>query len=311
GVSFDEALLLRELQRRRPGQSKVVSGRNESDQPTVLSGVFEGKTLGTPIAIIVKNQDAKSEDYKEIQYQARLGHADDVWKQKFGHVDYRGGGRASGRETVARVMAGAVAQMLVRALVPEIQVMGFASQIGPFELSDKDIQNLLNSNFESQMIDQYSSRFPGVEHKKVEELLVGAKTEGQSIGGTIEIWIKNSPSGLGQPVFHKIKSDFAQAFMSIGATSGFEMGDGQSATQKEGAKYHGEQEADYGGVRGGITTGEMIKMRGFFKPTSSILDVAKKGRHDPCIVPRAIPVVEAMIWIVLANHLLWKRLDQL
>lgn len=305
GIHFDEALLIKELERRRPGGA-LVSQRQEGDQPEVLSGVFEGKTLGTPIAIMVRNKDQKSQDYDSIKNSPRAGHADDVWQMKFGHRDHRGGGRSSGRETVARVMAGAVAQMVCKQLAPQMQLKGFSSQVGTFALSDSE-----SAQVWTQDIDSFTARFPSAQHEKVKELLTLAQAQGESYGGTAEIRIKAAPGGLGQPVFHKLKADLAQAYMSVGATSGVELGAGSEAPNEKGTAFHqSSQSENYGGIRGGISTGEEIMMKVHFKPTSSILDVAKKGRHDPYIVTRAVPVLEAMTWIVLADHLLWMKADR-
>lgn len=301
GVRWDEDLLTRELERRRPGQSSVVSSRNEADRPEVLSGIFEGRTLGTPIAVVVRNQDARSEDYRDLA--SRAGHADDVWKMKFGLSDPRGSGRSSGRETVARVIGGAVARMILRECAPEFRVSGFARAIGPFELEETS---------EVAKADAFVARFPSsAKQDEVRELLENAKREGRSYGGVAEIWLDGAPTGLGQPVFHKLKADLAAAFMSVGATSSFEIGEGAEAVLAEGSEFHGRAtQAHYGGIRGGISTGERIVLRTGFKPTSSVLDVAKRGRHDPCIVPRAIPVLEAMACLVIADHLLWARTDR-
>ncbi|WP_413568909.1 chorismate synthase [Bdellovibrio sp. HCB117] len=309
GVRFDTEILKKELERRRPGHhgsGQIVSGRLETDIPEVLSGVFEEKTLGTPIAIIVRNQDARSQDYKEIKNSPRAGHADDMWKNKFGHSDHRGGGRSSGRETVSRVMAGAVAQMLLKETSPKTRVMGYASQIGPFSLTPDERTQVSSKN-----VDSFQARFPSNRDVEVAELLKSAQVSGDSYGGVAEILIENPPAYLGQPVFHKLKSDLAQAFLSVGATNGFELGLGFDSAQVKGTEFHqGTQEA-YGGIRGGISTGESILLKVSFKPTSSILDVAKKGRHDPCIVTRAIPVLEAMTWLVLADHWLWSKTDRI
>lgn len=310
GVPFDRDLLRRELARRRPGfhpgSQQIVSGRMESDEPEVLSGIFENKTLGTPIVIVVRNQDARSQDYEKIKQAPRAGHADDVWKAKFGHSDHRGGGRSSGRETVARVMAGAVAQMLAQKICPRLRVIGYASQIGPFELEENERHEVGSRN-----IDDFQARFPSARQEEVAVLLKKARDDGESYGGIGEVQIQHLPANLGQPVFHKLKSDLAQAFLSIGATNGFELGLGFAAGAEKGSEFHRERSPDYGGIRGGISTGENILVRASFKPTSSILDVAKKGRHDPCIVTRAVPVLEAMTWIVLADHLLWMRTDRM
>lgn len=292
GVFFDRKLLESWLQRRRPGANATVSARSESDRPQVLSGVYEGKTLGTPICILVENEDARSSDYANLP--DRRGHADDVWRDKFAHVDPRGGGRSSGRETIARVMGGAVAQMFLRqsSTASELAVNGFYRQIGPMVLADNEQ--------------------PSSEHwASVEKMLLGLKAEGESVGGVAEIRIHNPPRGLGQPVFHKLKSDLAAALMSIGAVTGVELGDGFRAATLAGSKAHAEgNEALYGGIRGGISTGETISLKFAVKPTSSIMDVAKKGRHDPCILIRALPVAEAMVQLVIADHVLWSQTNK-
>lgn len=305
-VMFDEDLLRTELARRRPG-GDLVSQRKEEDLPEILSGIFEGKTIGTPIAMLVRNKDQKSQDYEAIKNAPRAGHADDVWQMKFGHRDHRGGGRSSGRETVSRVMAGAIAQMLCKQLASGLQIKAYSGQVGTYSLSDSE-----RGDIWSQDVDQFTARFPSAQHEKVRELLTLAQSQGESYGGVAEVRIKGSPPALGQPVFHKLKADLAQAYMSVGATSGVELGAGIEATQEKGTAFHQESQAEnYGGIRGGISTGEEILLKVHFKPTSSILDVAKKGRHDPYIVTRAIPVLEAMTWLVLADHLLWRETDQI
>jgi chorismate synthase len=310
GVVFDKDLLLAELQRRRPGQSNTVSGRKESDLPKVLSGVFEGRTLGTPIAIVVKNKDAKSEDYEDIKNQPRTGHADDTWRLKFGHSDHRGGGRSSGRETIARVMAGAVAQMFLQSEMPGLELSVFATQVGPYELSEKEIAKFGKQMTSKSHLDNLPARFPYSDPAAVEKLLLDAKQEGKSYGGRVRIHMDGVPAGIGEPVFHKIKSELASVFMSLGAVAAVELGDGVSASKAEGSEYHKSDQGQYGGIRGGISTGERITLNCYFKPTSSVMDVAKKGRHDPCIVPRAIPVIEAMTYLVLADLALKRRLNR-
>lgn len=315
-VIFDEVILRKELERRRPGQKvnniSIVSDRQELDSPEILSGVYQGKTLGTPIAMFVRNNDARSQDYNEIAQKPRPGHADDTWKMKFGHTDPRGGGRSSGRETLARVMGGAVAKMFLNQCFPETKIIAYAKQIGPLKLTPEDcleIETKITSPYE---VDTFSSRCPhAIMNSKIEELLVKAKQEGRSYGGEVIVLIKNPPSGLGQPVFHKLKSDLASAFMSLGATTGVELGAGHEATAAEGSQFHQQQtQAHYGGIRGGISTGETIQFKVFFKPTATVLDTAKKGRHDPCIIPRAIPVLEAMAQMVIMDHILWQRQDR-
>lgn len=309
-VLFRKDLLSVHLARRRPGANALVSSRQESDEAEVLSGIYEGKTLGTPIAVIVRNMDARSEDYSALE--PRQGHADDVWLQKFTISDPRGGGRSSGRETLARVVAGSFAQMLSQSLYPGLSVVGFAKSISGYELQSGDLVTL-EQELSVGFVDKFAARFPSkIQAPLVEKLLLTAKEEGKSYGGVVEIWVDGVPAGLGQPVFHKLKADLASAMMSVGATIGVEFGEGFQASKAEGSEFHSRPDHEqYGGIRGGISTGERISLRVAFKPTASVLDVAKKGRHDPCIVPRAIPVLEAMCWAVIADHLLWARTDRI
>ncbi len=291
GVTFDAKILEQALARRRPGHGPVTSARNEADEPEILSGVFDGKTLGTPIAVMVRNQDARSQDYDKIKNEARRGHADDVWRDKFTHVDHRGGGRSSGRETLARVIGGAFAEMMLRELAPELSVRAIPRKVGEMQLGEEGISD---PNWQ-----------------KVELMLAKLRENGDSVGGIAEVRIARPPRGLGQPVFHKLKADLTAAMMSIGAVTGVELGGGFTLAEQRGLQVHvGHNESVYGGVRGGISTGEVIQLRVAFKPTSSILDVAKRGRHDPCILLRALPVLEAMAYLVLADHILWRRLDE-
>lgn len=287
-IKIDMDLLLKNLARRKPGQGDHTTARSESDQPEILSGIFEGKTLGAPIAVVVKNNDQKSSDYNEIKDNPRIGHADDVWKNKFGHADHRGGGRSSGRETLCRVIAGSFAQMMMNEMKLTTEVVATATQIGPHKL-------------------EAAVELP----KNIKDFLADAKTKGESYGGIVQCRVKNPPKNLGQPVFHKLKADLASAMLSLGAVEGFEFGAGFKSADVKGTDFHSSMESNnYGGIRGGITTGEEIIFNVAFKPTSSIKDVAKVGRHDPCIVPRAMPVVEAMTWLVLADHLLWIKTDR-
>lgn len=306
GVEFSEEILLKNLNRRKPG-GELVSARNESDVPEVLSGVYQGLTLGTPICIIVRNQNQRSTDYEGLK--PRIGHADQTWIDKFGHVDPRGGGRSSGRETIARVMAGAVAEMAISKLIPNISVVGYSKQIGPIKLDEIDYKNL---KLDTEEIDQFSARFPSIRHLEVHHLLKTAKENGESYGGIAEFVITNLPKGLGQPVFHKLKADLTSAIMSVGATQSVQIGDTNDVSMP-GTEFHklDSDKKQYGGQNGGISNGEDLFLSVNFKPTSSILDIAKKGRHDPCIIPRAIPVVEAMVKLVLIDHLLWTRLDRI
>jgi chorismate synthase len=259
--------------------------------------------------MMVRSTDQKSEDYESIRAKPRPGHADDVWKNKYLHVDHRGGGRSSGRETLGRVLGGAIAKMFVTQTAPLCEVIGFSYQIGSLKLTEEDY-SFINTGI--YVPDDFSARFPSVRHDEVRALLVEARTQGESYGGIAEVWVKNPPPNLGQPVFAKFKASLAQAMLSVGATVGIEFGDGFSAAGAEGTAFHKEASspAQYGGIRGGITTGELISFKVAFKPTSSVLDVAKQGRHDSCIVIRAIPVLEAMTWLCLADHMLWARQDR-
>lgn len=323
GVPLDLDLLESELARRRPGTREasgalVVSARGEEDRPEVLSGVHDRKTLGTPIAVVVRNRDARPQDYAALENDPaagnRRGHADDLWRRKYGHSDVRGGGRASGRETVARVIGGAVARMFLRELSPSLRVKGFSRRIGPLALDDDDLKRIADISPGAAGIDTFPARFPSVAKSgEVEALLVRARSDGRSWGGVAEVWIENAPPLLGAPVFHKLKADLAHAVMGIGATSGFEIGAGFEAARAEGSEFHAPDgdPARYGGIRGGISTGETIVFRVSFKPTSSVLDTARKGRHDPCVVPRAVPVLEAMAWLVLADHRIAAAADRL
>lgn len=306
GLPFDLRLLEKNLQRRRPGQNNLVSARNEEDKPEILSGVFEEKTLGTPIAIVIRNHDQRSKDYEKLP--DRRGHATDVWQNKFGHSDHRGGGRASGRETVARVIAGAVAEMLIQKLSPETKIMAWTSQVGPFK---QQIPLDQWPTLSREQIDLHVLRTPQ-SNPQAEQQVAQAKENCDSLGGEAQLVILYPPKNLGQPVFHKLKADFASALMSIGAVTAVELGAGSEATNQTGLDFHQQQGTEvYGGIRGGISTGEPIHFKISVKPTSSILDVAKKGRHDPFLLPRMIPVIEAMAACVIADHLLWSRLDRI
>jgi chorismate synthase len=304
GLDFDFNFLKSEMERRRPGHAAAVSQRKEPDFPEILSGVFEGKTLGTPIAIVVRNQDARSGDYQEIKTSPRAGHADDVWKSKFGVSDHRGGGRSSGRETVARVMGGAVAKMLLKKLCPETFIFGFATQVGPEILTAQEKQKIL------KLAKETLQSSPDVLLQRAQPQLKEAQEKGDSFGGAAEMRVVGMPKNLGQPVFHKLKGDLAAAIMSVGAVSGFSLGEHKDLSLPGTSFHSGNSQQQYGGIRGGISTGEDLILRVEFKPTSSILDVAKKGRHDPCIIPRAIPVLESMIAMVLVDHFLWAKIDR-
>ena len=311
GLTVSTKILQAELDRRRPGKQIWDSPRKELDTAEIVSGVFKRKTLGTPIAVLVFNKDQVSRDYDQIKKQARKGHSEDLWKIKFGHYDHRGGGRSSGRETVGRVIAGAFARMLLKKLCPNFKVMAFVRQIEQISLNAKELQTAERLFKNSKTADSFIARFPHKEKsKKALELLMQVKKKGDSLGSLLELWIENLPQGLGQPLFHKFKSDLAQSIMSLGASTALEIGLGIDSSQMRGSQFH-QIKANYGGIRGGLTTGERVILRVAFKPPASLGKLAKKGRFDPCIGPRAVPVLEAIACLITADHLLWKRLDQL
>ncbi len=290
GLKFDFELLKNNLKSRRPGHwqsESVVSGRQEPDEPEVLSGIFENLTLGTPIAIIVRNKDQRSKDYDDIKNKSRAGHADDLWRAKFGQSDHRGGGRASARETLNWVMAGSVAQMFCLNQKPNIQVKSQMITVGDLEVTKLDDPRLIQK-------------------------LKTAQAEGESFGATVGLSIQQCPPLLGEPVFLKLKSELARAMMMINACTAVELGDGFLAATKKGSDlHHSSQNPVYGGIRGGITTGEEIRMKMAFKPTSTIGKLAQEGRHDPCVALRALPIIEAMTWCLIADQLLMARLNRL
>lgn len=305
GLKIDETKITKYLNRRRPGQNELVTSRNELDQFKILSGLYEDKTLGTPIAVEILNEDQRSKDYQGLT--ARKGHADQTWKDKFEHVDPRGGGRSSGRETVSRVFAGSVARQALELLNPELKIYVWMDSVGAIQnmIPFKDFKN----NFDPYLGLKSLLGFPDEnQHDDLQSLLKSAKDSGESYGGVVKVKIKNLASGLGQPVFSKLKSDLAAALFSIGSTQGVILG--EPNVHLKGSEFH-KLDQPYGGIQGGISSGKDIELDVLFKPTSSVLDVAKSGRHDPCIMPRALVVVESMIAMVLLDHTLLKRLDRL
>jgi chorismate synthase len=312
-----EADVQAELDKRKPGQSKLTTPRNEDDKVQILSGVFEGKTTGTPIAMLVFNKDQNSGDYKNIADIFRPAHADFTMQAKFGHRDYRGGGRASGRETVARVMAGAIAKKYL--LEKGIKVIAYTKSIHEIEIEECDLEFIGQNEVRTCC---------KVSAPKMAEAILKAKEKNDSVGGIIETQILGLPAGVGSPVFEKLEARLAQALMSIGSVKGFEIGSGFAASKMfgtehndnikdlTGGKLHFEKNYS-GGVLGGISTGDTLICRCAFKPTSSIkqnqtgvdengnlLDFVLEGRHDPCIVPRAVPVVEAMVALTIIDELI-------
>ncbi len=321
GIPIDRQAIQLELDRRRPGQSKVVSPRREEDRADIISGIFEGKTTGTPLCILIRNQDQRSRDYTHLKHILRPGHAGFSFLQKYGVFDFRGGGRASGRETATRVAAGAVARQLLK--TRGIDIIGYTRQIGDVAVKTVDFSQ----------IEKNAVRAPD-EQAAVEMVhaIQTAQMEGDSLGGLVEIIVKNCPAGLGEPVFSKLEADLAWALMSIGAVKAFEMGDGFKAVTMPGSTFNdlfyfdsGNQRFHTrtnhaGGVLGGISNGEDLIMRIAVKPPSSIgktqqtvddrgkpvkLDIG--GRHDPCICPRVVPVAEAMVALVLIDNLLMQE----
>jgi chorismate synthase len=310
GIELSLEDIQRNLNRRRPGQSKITTSRGEKDAAEILSGVFEGKTLGSPICVVIRNHDARSKDYDPNYYRA--GHADRVWDDKYGHRDYRGGGRASGRETIGRVIGGSVAEKI---LPPEVSIVGFTRQIGTHRAAD--VPNELTR----ELVDTHATRMP--DHAVadiVSEELLACKEQGDSRGGIVEVWVDGLPSGLGEPVFLKAKNVLANAVLSVGAVVGVTLGDAPEDVTMRGVDFHsgvsGSGE-DAGispaanGIQGGITNGERIRVQAYFKPASTVGSMATSGRHDPCIVPRAVPVIESMVTLALADLFLASRIDRI
>ncbi len=320
GLKIDMDFIQNELEKRKPGQSFLTTKREETDKVEFLSGIFNGKTTGAPIGFIIKNIDKKTEDYEFLKDIYRPSHADYTYEKKYGVRDYRGGGRASARETAARVVGGAVAKIILKN--SGINIIAYVSKIGDIEL-EKDYKIL---NFEQ--IEKSLVRCPDKEtSEKMINLIKNIKDEGDSIGGIISCVVQGVPVGLGEPVFDKLQADLAKAMMSINAAKGFEYGAGFKSSGKKGSEHNdsfviedGEiitKTNNSGGIQGGISNGQDIYFNVAFKPTPTIkkeqqtidkngkkVIFSGKGRHDVCIVPRAVPVVEAMTAIVIADHFL-------
>lgn len=311
-----------ELDRRRPGQSKITTPRKEADQCEILSGVFEGKTLGTPISILVRNKDARSQDYDEMAVKYRPSHADATYDAKYGIRNWQGGGRSSARETIGRVAAGAIAKKILHQ-VAGVEIVGYVKRI-------KDLEAIVNPDTVTlEQVEANIVRCPDANAaERMIDLVEQIRNEGDSLGGVVECVARNVPMGLGMPVFDKLEADLAKAMMSLPATKGFELGSGFAGTVMTGSEHNDEFYTDEagrirtttnrsGGIQGGISNGEPILIRIAFKPTATIrkeqntvtkdgetVTLAAKGRHDPCVLPRAVPMVEAMMAIVLCDHLL-------
>ena len=321
GVTFDTAYIQSELDRRKPGQSRITTQRREADEFEVLSGIFEGKTTGTPIAMVIRNQDQRSKDYSHIAQQFRPSHADYTYTAKYGNRDYRGGGRSSARETVARVAAGAIAKLILKEIGVEIQ--SYVSQVGKLKLITP-YQQLDISKAEENAV-----RCPDpIVAQQMFELIDETRKRGDSIGGVVNCIITRTPVGLGEPVFDKLHAELGKAMLSINAVKGFEYGSGFEGVEMYGSEHNDEIYLDEnervrtktnlsGGIQGGISNGEDIYFRVAFKPVATIMQdqdsvdaegntvtVSGKGRHDPCVVPRAVPIVEAMAALVLVDFYL-------
>lgn len=297
GVTLTAELIQAQLNRRRPGQSALTTARAEGDQVEILSGVFEGKTLGTPIACIVRNQGQRSGDYDVLKTQLRPGHADAVWLERFKHRDHRGGGRTSGRETLSRVIGGAIAEAWLQEVLPRLSTVAWVSQVGDLHAPPPPL------TLTRTEVDRHPTRCPDAEVAvKMAERISAAKEVGDSFGGTIDVAITGLPVGLGEPIFGKLKAMLAGALASIGAVTGVVWGppDLLARIAQPGSAFHKEKDV-YGGIQGGLANGEPALLRVFFKPPATLADLAKAGRHDPCILPRAVPVVEAMVSLVIAD----------
>ena len=320
GLTIDEAFIQNELDRRRPGQSKIVTQRKESDTVQILSGVFEGKSTGTPISMIINNADARSKDYSHIADRFRPSHADFTYHEKYGHRDYRGGGRSSARETAARVAAGAVAKLWLKE--KGVEINAYVSQVGALKL-DKSYQELDFTNTEKTPV-----RCPDLEvAEQMIDLIKEVRKAGDTIGGVVGAVITGCPAGLGEPAFDKLHADLGKAMLSINACKGFEYGSGFDGITMRGSEHNDifvkdgdkvKTETNYsGGIQGGISNGMDIYFRCAFKPVATIVraqpsvneageitEVVGKGRHDPCVLPRAVPIVEAMAALVVIDHYL-------
>jgi chorismate synthase len=324
-VSLGEADIQAELDRRRPGQSALVSQREEPDRCEILSGVFEGKTLGTPIAILVRNQDARPEAYRDMKKAFRPSHADFTYEAKYGIRNWQGGGRASARETIGRVAAGAVARRVLATMHPGIELVAYVSHVYGIAAS------VDSGAVTREAVEANPVRCPDqVAAGKMMEAIEQARAAGDSLGGIVQGVIRGVPPGLGEPVFDKLEADLAKAMLSLPATKGFEIGSGFAATGMKGSEHNDPFEMREnkvrtatnrsGGVQGGISNGETIIFQVAFKPTATIArkqktvtatkeetTLAARGRHDPCVLPRAVPMVEAMAALVLCDHALRQR----
>lgn len=317
GVVIDFNFIQKELKRRKPGQSKIVTQRKEADEVEFYSGIFEGKTTGTPIGFVIKNTNQKSRDYDHIKDVYRPSHADFTYDEKYGERDYRGGGRSSARETVCRVVAGAIAKLFLT----DIKITAYTSGVGKIQLTEEDPIDF--NEIENNVV-----RCPNANlASKMESLITSVKKEGDSLGGIISCVIENVPTGLGEPVFDKLHANLGKAMLSINAVKGFEYGSGFEGSKMRGSEHNDaftsakKTTTNYsGGIQGGISNGMPIYFKVAFKPVATLIqkqttinnkgetvEMQGKGRHDPCVVPRAVPIVEAMAALVLADFILLQR----
>jgi chorismate synthase len=314
-----------DLDRRRPGQSKIVTPRKESDTCEILSGVSDGKTLGTPIAILVRNEDQRPEAYQEMETLYRPSHADYTYQAKYGIRAVQGGGRASARETIGRVAGGAVAQQVFHKLAPGLEILAYVSQVHQM-VAGTPLEKISYEEIEGNIV-----RWPDAQDaERVIALIEKVRSEGDSVGGVVSCLVRGVPVGLGEPVFDKLEADLARAMLSLPASKGFEIGSGFAGTRMRGSEHNDAFVNEggrvrtatnhSGGIQGGISNGEDIIFRVAFKPTATIAqaqqtvsvtgeaaELKARGRHDPCVLPRAVPMVEAMTRLVLVDHLLRQR----
>ena len=324
-IDLSEKDIQTDLDRRRPGQSEIVTPRKEEDRCEILSGTFEGKTIGTPIAVLVRNKDQRSDAYTEMETKYRPSHADYTYDAKYGIRNWQGGGRASARETIGRVAAAAVAKKVLAKLAPDLEIVAYVKSIKHLT-AEVDPETVQFETVESNIV---RCGDPTIVEEMI-SLIKEVRSEGNSVGGTVECVARGTLPGWGEPVFDKLEADIAKAMMSLPATKGFEIGSGFEGTQMTGKEHNDEFYMDgekvrtrtnrSGGIQGGISNGEPIFFRVAFKPTATILqsqptvdnagndtDLKARGRHDPCVLPRAVPMVEAMTALVLVDHALRQR----
>lgn len=325
GIPLSEEMIQVELDRRRPGQSDIVTPRKEADTCEILSGTFEGLTLGTSIAILVRNKDARPAAYEEMAVNYRPSHADYTYEAKYGLRNWQGGGRSSARETIGRVAAAAVAQQVIKSLCPDLEVLAWVKSIQDLS-ANVDHSTVSKELIESNIVRTADASMVDPMIERIKEV----RGDGNSIGGVVECIVRGCPAGLGAPVFDKLDAELAKAMLSIPATKGFEVGSGFSGTLQTGREHNDAfyMEGDRvrtktnnsGGIQGGISNGENIIFRVAFKPTATIMSEQQtvstdkedstlkgRGRHDACVLPRAVPMVEAMVNLVLCDHLLRQR----